>query len=137
MDGVTLTTLKKISHINGDIFHAMKSSDKNYYGFGEAYFTSVNQESIKGWKKHTKMIMNLIVVVGKIQFVVHDEKNFFKVILSKENYKRLTISPGLWVGFKGISKENILLNLSNIEHDSSESINLDLNNFDFDWNENK
>ena len=68
MDGVTLTSLKKISHPNGDIFHAMKVSDKNFFGFGEAYFTSVKQDKIKGWKKHSEMILNLIVVAGKIQF---------------------------------------------------------------------
>ncbi len=134
MDGVILTALKKISHPNGDIFHAMKASDKSFFGFGEAYFTSANQDKIKGWKKHTEMTLNLIVVVGEIQFVVHDNKSFFSVILSKDNYQRLTVAPGLWVAFKGLSLENVVLNLSNIEHNSNESINLDLNSFHFDWN---
>jgi dTDP-4-dehydrorhamnose 3,5-epimerase len=134
MDGVILTPLKKISHPNGDIFHAMKVSDKSFFGFGEAYFTSVNQDKIKGWKKHTEMTLNLIVAVGKIQFAIYNNKSFFSVILSKDNYQRLTVAPGLWVAFKGLSVENITLNLSNIEHDPNESINLDLNSFHFDWN---
>ena len=134
MDGVILTPLKKISQPNGDIFHAMKVSDKSFFGFGEAYFTSVNQDKIKGWKKHTEMTLNLIVAVGKIQFAIYNNKSFFSVILSKDNYQRLTVAPGLWVAFKGLSVENITLNLSNIEHDPNESINLDLNSFHFDWN---
>lgn len=134
MDGVILTPLKKILHLDGDIFHAMKASDKSYFGFGEAYFSSVNQDKIKGWKKHTEMTLNLIVAVGKIQFVVYDNKSFFSIILSKDNYQRLTVAPGLWVAFKGLSMENILLNLSNIEHNPNESINVDLNHFHFDWN---
>lgn len=134
MDGVILTPLKKISHPNGDIFHAMKVSDKSFFGFGEAYFTSVNQDKIKGWKKHTEMTLNLIVAVGKIQFAIYNNKSFFSVILSKDNHQRLTVAPGLWVAFKGLSGENITLNLSNIEHDPNESINLDLNSFHFDWN---
>ncbi len=134
MDGVILTPLKKILHLDGDIFHAMKASDKSYFGFGEAYFSSVNQHKIKGWKKHTKMTMNLIVAVGKIQFVVYDNESFFDVILSKDNYQRLTVPPGLWVAFKGLSIENTLLNLSNIEHNPNESINSDLNSFHFEWN---
>ena len=134
MDGVTLTPLKKIPHLDGDIFHALKASEKSYLGFGEAYFSSINKNKIKGWKKHTKMTLNIIVPIGKIQFVVYDNKNFFNVILSKDNYERLTVAPNLWVAFKGISEENILLNLSNIEHNSNESIRYDLNSFDFDWN---
>ena len=133
MDGVILTPLKKISHPNGDIFHAMKASDKNFSGFGETYFSSVNQNKIKGWKKHTKMTLNLIAVVGKIHIVVHDTNSFFSVVLSKDNYQRLTVTPGLWVAFKGLSSENIILNISNIEHNPNESINLDLNSFHFDW----
>jgi len=133
MDGVILTPLKKISHPNGDIFHAMKASDKNFLGFGETYFSSVKQNKIKGWKKHTKMTLNLIAAVGKIHIVVHDNNSFFSVVLSKDNYQRLTVAPGLWVAFKGLTSENIILNISNIEHDPNESINLDLNSFHFDW----
>ena len=134
MDGVILTPLKKISQPNGDIFHAMKVSDKSFFGFGEAYFTSVKQDKIKGWKKHTEMTLNLIVAVGKIQFAIYNNKGFFSVTLSKDNHQRLTVAPGLWVAFKGLSVENIALNLSNIEHDPNESINQDLNSFHFDWN---
>ena len=134
MDGVILTPLKKIEHQKGDIFHAMKKSDIGFNGFGEAYFSSLNQNDTKSWKKHTKMTLNLIVAIGKIQFVVHDNKSFFSIILSKDNYQRLTIAPGLWVAFKGLSIENVVLNLANIEHDPNESINIDIDSFHFDWN---
>jgi dTDP-4-dehydrorhamnose 3,5-epimerase len=134
MDGVNITPLKIIQNINGDIFHAMKSSDKNFFGFGEAYFSSLNQGAIKGWKKHNKMILNLIVVVGEIKFVIYNESNYYEVVLSKNNYQRLTILPGLWVAFQGLLKENILLNLANIEHDPNESDNKNLIDFDYNWN---
>ena len=32
MDGVILTPLKKITHLNGDILHAMKKSEKEFLG---------------------------------------------------------------------------------------------------------
>jgi dTDP-4-dehydrorhamnose 3,5-epimerase len=134
MDGVIITPLKIIQNINGDIFHAMKSSDKSFFGFGEAYFSSLNQGAIKGWKKHNKMTLNLIVVVGEIKFVIYNESNYYEVVLSKNNYQRLTILPGLWVAFKGLLKENILLNLANIEHDPNESDNKNLFDFDYNWN---
>ena len=53
MDGVVLTPLKQIKHPLGDLYHAMKKSDKDFSGFGEAYFSTVNQGCVKGWKKHT------------------------------------------------------------------------------------
>ena len=134
MDGVTLTPLKQIMHPKGDIFHAMKASDDGFSGFGEAYFSTVNQGEVKGWKKHTEMTLNLVVVIGEIEFVVYDDNSFYSVKLSKNNYQRLTVDPGLWLAFKGVSVENMLLNLASIEHNPNESESVDLYDFDYDWN---
>ena len=136
MDGVILTPLKQIYNPKGDIFHAMKKSDVGYEGFGEAYFSTIYKDDIKGWKKHGKMTLNLIVIVGVIEFIVFDEKSneFYSEILSQKNYQRLTIKPSLWVAFRGVGKEtNILLNLASIEHDPTESINIELDKIDYNW----
>ncbi len=133
MDGVTLTPLKKITHPKGDIFRAMKVSDDGFYGFGEAYFSTINKGDIKGWKRHAKMTLNLVVVTGEVEFAVCNGDDFFSVKLSKDNYQRLTVQPSLWVAFKGLSDENMLLNLASIEHDPSESESVDLNAFDYGW----
>ena len=133
MDGVILTPLKQIQHSKGDIFHAMKASDVGYEGFGEAYFSNVSHDEIKGWKQHTEMALNLIVVIGEIRFVIYDGRTFFNVTLSINNYQRLSVSPGLWVAFKGLSPSNMLLNLASIEHKPSESTNMALDGFDYDW----
>lgn len=135
MDGVTLTELKQIHHPKGDIFHGLKASDNNFCGFGEAYFSEIINGEIKGWKKHTKMTLNLIVPVGEVEFVIFDEKNksFFSVILSPNNYKRLTINAGLWVAFKGHGEHNLLLNLASIEHDPSESVNCEIGCIEYEW----
>jgi len=84
MDGITLTSLKQITHPKGDIYHAMKASDDGFSGFGEAYFSTVNKNDIKGWKKHTEMTLNLVVVIGEVEFVVYDGDDFFNVKLSKK-----------------------------------------------------
>ena len=133
MDGVTLTPLRRIEHPKGDIFHAMKASDTGFSGFGEAYFSTVNKSDIKGWKKHNEMTLNLIIVMGEVEFVVHNGIDFFNVKLSKDNYQRLTVKPGLWTAFRGLSNENILLNLASIEHNSRESDNINLDSFNYDW----
>ena len=135
MDGVILTPLKQIYHPKGDIFHAMKNSDIGFDGFGEAYFSTINQNDIKGWKKHTKMTLNIIVPVGNIEFVVYDEnsKEFFSTKLSHNNYQRLTVKAGLWMAFRGIGEYNMLLNLASIEHDPNEAINIGIDEIKYEW----
>ena len=136
MDGVILSTLKKIYHPKGDIFHIIKKSDVGFSGFGEAYFSTINQGDIKGWKKHTEMILNLVVPFGEIEFVVYNEisKKFFNIKISQKNYQRLTVKAGLWLAFKGIGEHNVALNLSNIEHNENETINIDLKDINYNWN---
>lgn len=135
MDGVILTPLKQIYHPKGDIFHAMKKSDIGFDSFGEAYFSTINQNDIKGWKKHTKMTLNIVVPVGNIEFVVYDEnsKEFFSTKLSHNNYQRLTVKAGFWMAFKGLEKYNVLLNLASIEHDPNEAINIGIEEIKYEW----
>ena len=135
MDGVNLTPLKQIYNPKGDVFHAMKKSDIDFNGFGEAYFSTINKDVIKGWKKHTQMTLNLVVPLGEIEFVVYDKNlnEFFSVKLSQNNYQRLTVKAGLWLAFKGCNEHNMLLNIASIEHNPSEAFNVDLNQIEYKW----
>jgi len=135
MDKIILTPLKQIHHPKGDIYHCMKKSDNGFDGFGEAYFSTVLKDDIKGWKKHTEMTLNLVVPVGIIEFVCYDEdtKDFFSVVLSQDNYQRLTVKPNLWMAFRGLGKDNMLLNLASIEHNPSEAISIDIKEIQYEW----
>ncbi len=130
-----LTPLKQIYNPKGDVFHGMKKSDNGYAGFGEAYFSTINQGDIKGWKKHTLMTLNLVVVSGEIEFVIYNDKTkeFFSTKLSSNNYQRLTLEPNVWMAFRGISENNMLLNIASIEHDPNEAINIDLKEITYEW----
>ncbi|MEZ4843451.1 MAG: WxcM-like domain-containing protein [Bacteroidia bacterium] len=131
IEGVELTPLKIISNESGSVRHGLKCSESQFHQFGEAYFSTVNEGIIKGWKKHTQMISNLIVISGKIKFVIFDDREdsqtkgmFNEIILSESNYNRLTIHPRLWMAFQGLSDEpNMLLNIASIEHNPAECIN--------------
>ena len=141
IEGIILTPLKKITHPMGGIFHAMKESDVGYAGFGEAYFSTIKHGEIKGWNLHRKMTLNLVVPMGKVTFVIYDDKdgsnskeNYFKVMLSQTNYQRLTVPPGLWLAFKGIgSSTNLILNVANMEHDSNELDRMEFDMVDYNW----
>ncbi len=135
MDGVVLTRLKQVPLEKGDIMHALKVTDESFSGFGEAYFTKINYGCIKGWKRHNRMTLNLVVVVGKVKFVVYDEINncFEEIILSPtDNYQRLTLKPGLWMSFQGMSKDtSIVLDIIPEPHDPSETDNKSISDFNY------
>jgi len=134
MKKVLLTPLKQIKNPKGNIFHAMKKSDIGFSGFGEAYFTTVNSGDVKGWKRHTKMVLNLVVILGEVEFIIYNEKEFLSIKLSpSKNYQRLTIEPNLWVAFRGLDDNNMLLNLASIEHDPNEAENLELSEISYEW----
>jgi len=133
LQGVEITPLKQIFHEKGNVFHAMKASEKSFFEFGEAYFSSINYGDIKGWKKHTKMKMNIIVPVGSVKFYFYNEDvgKSNNVLVNSQNYCRLTVEPGVWMAFEGITKEmNLLLNIASIEHDPDEAINVPLTTFE-------
>ena len=131
LKGVSLTPLKIIGGESGSVLHALKEAEGSFNGFGEAYFSTVEQGAVKGWKNHQRMTLNVIVPVGRIQFVLYDEiaDEWMECILSKNNYQRLTVSPGVWMAFKGLDEGlNMLLNIASIPHDPTEALNLPIKN---------
>ena len=88
------------------------------------------------------MTMNLVVVLGEIKIVIHDQRIksptfglFNEFLLSKEdNYRRIRIEPGLHVAFKGVSEGiSQLMNFSNIEHSPDEVKTIKLDKIKYDW----
>jgi len=139
MEGVLLTPLKQIYHPKGDVFHGMKKSDPGFSGFGEAYFSTVHSGEVKPWKKHLRMTLNLVVPVGKIRFVMHDDRpesptkgQSLAVEIGPDNYLRLTVQPGIWMAFEGLDDGmNLLLNMADMEHDPDEVERAELDRFDY------
>lgn len=142
MKGVNLYNLNKIILPKGNVLHALKSTDEGFVGFGEAYFSQIESGAIKGWKRHNQFTMNLIVPVGKVKFIIYDDREesetngcFEEYILSPdENYKRLTIEPGLWLAFKGLSDyTSILLDIIPEPHIKEEADSLELYSIKYDF----
>jgi len=141
IDGVTISSQNRIFNPKGDILHGMKNSDSGYAGFGEVYFSMIHAGAIKGWKRHRLATLNIVVPYGAIRFIVHDDRpdsltqgKFLDITACSENYIRLTICPGLWMAFMGAGEGiNILMNVSNMQHDSSESDNCELNDIPYKW----
>jgi len=140
IDDLYVTPQKIINVAGGNVYHAMKANDIGFSGFGEAYFSIVELGVVKAWKRHHKMVLNIVVPVGKIRFVIFDDRNsekatFKEVVLSKQNYCRLTVPPMVWVGFQGIDKKpSMLLNIADIPHDPNESDQREISEIKYNWN---
>ena len=141
LEGVSVTPQKVIPMETGDVLHGIKKHEKNFVGFGEAYFSKVKKGSVKAWKQHHHMTLNILVPVGNIRFVLYDDreesntKGLFQTIdLGESNYSRLTVPPKLWAGFTGLSEGlNLLMNLADLEHDPEEVSRKDIDKIPYDW----
>mgnify|MGYP000088284232 CR=1 FL=1 len=139
INGVIVTKLSLIETPGGKVMHAMKKTSQGYLGFGEAYFSKIEKGAIKAWKRHKTMTLNIVVPVGEIKFVLYDDRNeknkeYQELIISYDNYFRLTVPPGIWLGFQGLSiEDSMLLNIANIEHDPDEVDRLEINEINYRW----
>ncbi len=136
-----ITPLSIIEAEGGNVMHAMKNSDNGFCGFGEAYFSLIKRNAIKGWKRHREMTLNIVVPMGQIKFILFDDYSNFlepesyrEIILSLENYNRITIPPMIWVGFQGQGEDySMLVNLANLSHNSEEVDTMKLDKMQYDW----
>ena len=137
LDDIIVTSLQRIPTFGGNVLHALKKSDAGFNEFGEVYFSWIENKCIKAWKCHQRMTLNLVVPVGKVNFVFHsvkEGKSFRSEIIGDERYMRLTVPPGIWFGFQGITFErSLLMNIANITHDPEEVIHKKTSEFDYNW----
>jgi dTDP-4-dehydrorhamnose 3,5-epimerase len=134
---ILLTPLSRIETGGGDVLHAMKQGDVGYAGFGEAYFSWVFADVVKGWKRHTRMTMNLAVPVGQVRFVFRlDGSDEFRVEeIGIGRYMRITVPPGVWFGFQGLAApQSLVLNIASIPHDPDEVERVGLSDVKYVWN---
>ena len=117
--------------------HGLKKSDNGFNGFGEIYFSWVEQGAIKAWKCHQRMTMNLVVPKGEVSFVFHltNQKNSFRTEnIGEERYVRLTVPPLIWFGFRGRgSGQSLLMNLADMAHDPDEILRETTSEFIYNW----
>ena len=136
---VVITYLNVINTPGGNVMHAMKGSSIGYKGFGEAYFSEIEKGTIKAWKRHKNMTLNLVVPIGEIRFVLFDDRKvsnnqFQEVVISKGNYCRLTVPPMIWMGFQNLSNDSsMLLNIADMEHNPNEIDTKSIEQIEFNW----
>jgi len=135
--GIIIQKLKIISSEKGDVLHMLRNDENSFKSFGECYFSEVNPDKIKGWKKHNIQNQFFSVPVGRLKLVLYDDrassetyKTINEIILGRpDSYYRINIPPGIYYSFKCLTKTPALIvNCTDIPHSIEESSSLDLNN---------
>jgi dTDP-4-dehydrorhamnose 3,5-epimerase len=128
--GVTLTELREIADLRGAVLHMMRNDPTNPVQFGECYFSEVLPGAVKAWKRHRVQTQNIAVPVGRVRFVVYDDRTdsttrgaLMVLELGRPDaYRRLRLPPGLWYGFSCISPgAALIVNCADHPHDPQES----------------
>ena len=143
IDGVILTPLRQIHDERGKVMHMLKSTDPHFDRFGEIYFSGVYPEVVKAWHLHRSMTLNYAVPVGRIKFVLYDDRptsptkgEVQEIILGPDNYVLVTVPPLVWNGFKGLGTDmSLVANCASIPHDPDEISRLDPQDprIPYDW----
>ena len=142
MNNIKLSSINKVKLEKGDLYKFIDKNNENFKKFGEVYFSFIKPNSIKAWKMHRKLTMNITVPIGKVKFVFFDNKdtkfyNFKEIKIGQSNYKLLTIKPNTWYGFQGLSKGlSLIVNLTNLVHDDNEMIRKNITYFPYNWSKN-
>lgn len=144
IETIQQNNLKVINSDEGSVLHFIKKTEESFRDFAEVYFSTVNKESIKAWKLHKRMTLNLVVPVGRVLFYFIDSRpdsiNYNKIdtfVLSQNPYTRLTVPPMYWFGFKGLADGlNLISNQADLVHDPKEVERKPINAFDVNWDMN-
>lgn len=136
LDSIRGENLEVIEVLGGDVSKGLSANDASFKGFGEVYFSKIKHNSVKAWKKHAEMTMNLIVPMGVVRFVFFTEydNRFHEEIIGEINPRRLLVPPGIWFGFQGYAPgESLVVNIANIIHSEDEITRLARDKIDFNW----
>ena len=140
INGVVITPLKQIRDERGAVFHMLRRDADHFADFGEVYFSVINPGVTKGWRKHTEMISSLCCVQGKAKLVLMSEESGEVVEITigadPEDYKLVTIPPGVWSAFACIGDEPAMIaNCASILHraDEAETRALDNPPLPYEW----
>jgi len=130
--GVEIVPLQRIPDERGTIYHMLRSTDPHFIAFGEIYFTSIYRGVIKGLHRHRDMSLNYACISGRIKLVLYDDRPgsstngaLLEVFLGPDDYSLVSIPPGVWSGFKGMSDEALVANCATHPHDPTRTERMD------------
>jgi dTDP-4-dehydrorhamnose 3,5-epimerase len=133
ISGVTIAPRKVIPDERGKVMHMLKTTDPEYEKFGEIYFSVVYPGVVKGWHRHTEMVLYYAVPHGQIKLVLYDDRpgsatkgEVQEIFLGTDNHVLVRVPTLVWNGFKGCGVEPaVVANCATIPHDPKEIERMD------------
>ena len=135
-DKIKISSPKKIKNTKGAIFKVFKEKNFNFSQIKEVYFSWIKKKNIKAWKFHKKMTLNIVVPYGRVKFVFYDERKkiFQEIIIGENSYKKITVKPKVWFGFKGLnSPRSLILNCASHKHSKKEILRKKIHAIKYNW----
>jgi dTDP-4-dehydrorhamnose 3,5-epimerase len=129
---VVFTQKLLIKNPLGNLRHVAKSELKENLPFSEIYFSEVQPKTIKAWKFHSQQTQNISVAFGEIRIICvrkSSHETIFEIfeLNSEALHGVLTIPRGIYYALVNVSEEpTILLNVTDLSHDSAENLSLPL-----------
>lgn len=145
INGVSIKKLKVIPDERGRLMEILRSDDKVFKKFGQAYMTTTYPGVVKAWHWHKKQDDNFTCVHGKIKLALYDArkksqtyKKITEFILSTEDPILVTIPKMVYHGFKGMADyESIVINIPTLPYNykKPDEFRIDPydNDIDYDW----
>jgi dTDP-4-dehydrorhamnose 3,5-epimerase len=143
IDGVWIIPLRQIPDERGKVMHMLRADDPHFEQFGEIYFSVIHPGVVKGWHRHSRMVLNYAVVSGMIKLVLYDDREgsaskgkVQELFIGEDNYCLVRVPTLVWNGFKGIgTRRAILANCATTPHDPGEIERLDplSGRIPYDW----
>ena len=85
---IKITPLKIISDDRGKVMHMLRKDSAIFKSFGEIYFSTIFENSIKAWHLHKNSTLNYACVKGKVKLVLFDDR---KNSSTKGSYQELIL----------------------------------------------
>lgn len=128
--GVVLVRLRVLPDARGAVLHMLREDSPVFQRFGEVYFSEINPAVVKAWKRHRGMTQHFAVPVGRVKFVLYDDRpdsrtfgtTAVHVLGRPDAYGLLVIPPNVWYGFMGLgSTPSLVANCTDFPHDPEEA----------------
>lgn len=136
---VKVSPLQTIPDERGCVKHFIRSDSSDFVEFGETYITEVYKGVVKAWHGYPTKLMHYAVIKGMVKLALFDSRKdspTFQqaetLFVGDDNYVRVTIPPGVFNGFKGLTDAIVVVTAS--EPFSEQGIvRFPPDYFEYDW----
>ena len=129
---LTTSGLNKWGFVTPNLDKKQKMISVSNLPFSEIYFSEVKSKTVKAWKFHSQQTQNVSVAIGEIRIICvrkSSHETIFELfeLNSEALHGVLTIPHGIYYALINVSEEpTILLNVTDLSHDSAENLSLPL-----------